>query len=50
MRRVRAADAVYGGGDKIAAAKDRVFSVIKNARLKYPEDMDEAERRLLAAW
>jgi hypothetical protein len=43
------ADAVHQAGlDKLAAAQDKAFDAVENAKLKFTEDMDEAERRLIA--
>ena len=42
------ADAVHqAGADKIADAEDKAFDAVENAKLKYSEDLDDAERRLL---
>lgn len=43
------ADAVHqAGADKIADAEDKAFSAVEIAKMKHSEDLDEAERRLIA--
>lgn len=46
--RAKADEVQQAGADKLAAAQDKAFSSVENAKLKYTEDMDEAERRLIA--